>query len=315
MIISEEKQLANVEKMISAVVMGLCLMTMESSYSQEFNLSCEGNKFRKLTDTQDIEAGARFSPKGNRIAFHSGQQGNRGVFTMDLDTMSISKLVDSEHDEAYPAWSPDGRYITYTSDQSGQFEIWKTPIEKYDPVQVTFTPKGALFSDWSPDGALIAYTRLTKDSEPPYSSEEGHIWVSTSNGRSPIWVTRRGGEWYPRWSADGSRILHYGNGGVWYVDLSNFEYRFILSSGDGFRPNWSPTDDWIVFSRTPGDHSGNQDLWLTSAKGGVHQAFNLTPGESVDDWAEFSPDGKRIVFTKIEDGNTNIWLLELGNCQ
>ena len=289
------------------------IATQESAYSQE--ITCGDIKITQLTSTSSDEGGARYSPDGKKIAYHTGQPGQRDIQVMDLSSKDISVFQSTESDEAYPAWAPDGQTIAFVSNQSGQPEIWKKSGQQGQPIQITSTPKGAFFPDWSPDGSLIAFTRLSATAEVPYSSDEGHIWLSTVDGSSSFSLTRRGGEWYPRWSIDGKSILHYGNGGVVALDLDSHQYQFILSAADGFRADRSPGSDWVVFTRTPGDHDGNQDLWLTHVDGRVHQAINITNSSSIDDQADFAPDGKEAIITRNENGQSDLWIIDLRQCE
>ena len=73
-------------------------------------------------------------------------------------------------------------------------------------------------------------------------------------------------------------------------------------------PRWSPGGTLIVFTRY--DAAGYGDIWVMSANG-TGQKRLTNSFEIDDDWASFSADGSRIVFTSDRHGNYEIYSMTL----
>jgi tricorn protease len=114
------------------------------------------NKFKtkQLTNTREAEAGATFSPKGERIAFlRSGK-----LFTMNPDGTGEKVLVNDTQVFDYD-WSPDGKMIVFArSDGSFASELYIVPTDGSSaPKNITryATYNGDV--SWSRSGGKIGF--------------------------------------------------------------------------------------------------------------------------------------------------------------
>ena len=92
---------------------------------------------------------------------------------------------------------------------------------------------------------------------------------------------------------------------------------FDLAGADRYRgpdsvwgPSWSKDGRWLAFAVGPPFASGNVDvdIWKIGARGG--EAVNVTlDSESNDAFPDFSPDGRRLVFRSMRDGNAEIYVM------
>jgi Tol biopolymer transport system component len=161
--------------------------------------------------------------------------------------------------------------------------------------------------DVSPDG-----TRLVLEGWNPHDPSSGGVYsVRASDGGDLVRVTHGGGE--PSYLPDG-RILfadprpdHPDVGAVFIVNADGSDRHRIIpweswkTAGDG-RPEASPDGRWVVFGEPRGA------LGLVHPDGSeLHTIpMELRPG-SVAGWAQWSPDGTRIVFQLTRHGETHIY--------
>jgi len=117
-------------------------------------------KETRITDRPVEDVWPQFAPKGNRIAYYSG---NRELRLYDLDSDEDTLLVEGTMKWGpWPqgfTWAPDGYWFVYADDLLDyQQELYLMNIEDrvaYDLTKAMDWNGGAIFS---PDGKYVAYT-------------------------------------------------------------------------------------------------------------------------------------------------------------
>jgi len=141
---------------------------------------------RQLTSHTKDNYGARFSPDGRTIAYHSTREGNSEIFLHHLDGSPETRITDDPGPDMYPDWSPDGRQLIFASERlDGRYKILITNSDGGSgrwlldqPVSIgskPFSVNAALVSRWSPDGRVIAY-------------------LVTANETTSLWTVRPDGD-------------------------------------------------------------------------------------------------------------------------
>ena len=194
------------------------------------------------------------------------------IWTSNPDLSHQVQLTHGPDDGWWPTWSPDGTRIAFSStrsdpDPSDGIEVQDVFTMRADGTGVrklTDTVGWSGNPSWSPDGRTIVFSS-TRDSDPQIQG----IYVMASNGRGPITALTHPaassiGQELPRYAPDGKRIV--------FTD-----YRLVPAAD----PDDPPEEQSALFTIRP---DGRDLRQLTS--------WDLHGGDP--DW---SPDGKRIVFT------------------
>lgn len=139
------------------------------------------------------------------------------------------------------------------------------------------------------------------------------------DGTGAFKVTRRGHR--PSWSPDGSQIVFSWVSGK--QKEQSFDLFIINADGSGLTqltntldcnerdPDWSPTEEKIVFSRDYRDLYNDRDIWVIKADGtGEPQNLTSSPGMN-EGYAAWSADGAQIAWSRFDlDARTsNIWAM------
>lgn len=121
--------------------------------------------------------------------------------------------------------------------------------------------------------------------------------------RAPVFVDAQVLLWepgvknaYPRWSADGRRILYQTNrSGTWHVhvmDADGTDDRALTSgSTNNNFPDWSPDNESVAFVS---DRDGNEEVYVMRMDGSGARNLSQHPARDIHPY--FAPDGRTLLF-------------------
>ena len=183
-----------------------------------FVMNDDGSRRRKLThSTQATHRAPRWSPDGTQIAFtrymdRTQRQTTSEVFIMNADGTQPQRLTHNTVIDAYPSWSPDGRSLVFTSTRSGRWEVFVIDLATHAVTQLTGGDEetASASPDWSPDGTRIAFERFIR--KPGIVPKTIYVMSAEGHHQHPALPDPGPNDpptfrYFPRWSADGQRIL------------------------------------------------------------------------------------------------------------
>jgi Tol biopolymer transport system component len=155
---------------------------------------------------------------------------------------------------------------------------------------------------WSPDGSRLAFvSRRSGDEE---------IYVAKADGTGVARLTKLPGpDLSPAWSSDGRRLAWSRNAEIWTMSATGAAKRRLVAKAKVWHEHYSPV--WhrsaIVYSSTRVS-AFNTELFRAPAK-----RLTFTKGSDGvlgdDSMPDFTPDGRRIVFTSNRDQQAEIYVM------
>ena len=180
-----------------------------------------------------------------------------------------------------------------------------TPTPKSTPIPATLESKSASTMQKSTRAELVF---ISGD----LSVGGAQIYSCTIDSRN--WTrlthTERGGDWFPKWSPDGSKIaFHSDRDGHFQIyimdqDGSN-QTRITRNNFNDMYPSWSPDGNKITFAS---DRDGPLQIYIMDVSGTNQQ--RITNHDADDAAPAWSPDGKKIAFLSTRDGNAEIYVMD-----
>jgi serine/threonine protein kinase len=198
-----------------------------------FEVDVATGERRQLTSHTKENFGARYSPDGRTIAYHSTRTGDIEIFLHHTDGTSESQLTNTPGGNLYPDWSPDGQQLVFCSTRDkGKYKIFVTNsdgggtrllVDQQSEVLITNSPlNGQLVSRWSPNGKRIAYLVATKKTT--------SLWTIDVDGSNPKEAIKDV-EWFD-WYTDNRHMIYSRRQGseseMFIVNLDTGKERLLL---------------------------------------------------------------------------------------
>ncbi len=245
------------------------------------------------------ENGPRYSPDGKSIADISDQTGNDEIWLSDADGGNRVQVTSFKGPElARIRWSPDGKSLIFDASGDQDNDLYIVPATAGGkPVRVQLD---ALNGSWSHDGKSI------------YFQSRNHIWKSAVNGGDPQQISPTDGAAQPVESADGNFIYFRNRRAFYRVPIAGGEEeRVIVPEHDLM---WSttlqPTKQGIYYFEF--ERSANEPVvsYFDFAEKKSSVIFHVKHGGGRDATYSVSPDGKFILYARVDQSQTNLEVVE-----
>ncbi|MEZ5186055.1 MAG: hypothetical protein R2720_09945 [Candidatus Nanopelagicales bacterium] len=276
------------------------------------------------TQANDLSDPAKWSPRGDRIAFYS----------------LASNLVNGDTNDAFDLFVKN----------LANGAVQRVNVDKDGRQANDVLRRSSTSFSWSPDGTRIAFASKASNLVPGDTNQTSDVFVkdlasgaiqrisTDSNGNGATSPCSACGSYDPAWSPDGRRIAFYSGASNLVPGDTNGRDDIFVKDLDGGavtritdirgreavyyaaeQPAWSPDGTRIAFlsraaNLVPGDTNGSPDIFVKNLDSGVIDRINTDSNGNEaafleSDWPVWSPDGTRIAFlsraANLVPGDTN----------
>jgi Tol biopolymer transport system component len=256
-------------------------------------------------------------------------------------------IIRSLGRETAPAYSPDGKRIADVSDQTGADEIWVSDAEGGNRVRLT-SLKGPRVSRvrWSPDGRLLLFearadrgaevytipaaggrpdkphrvplesssgaASWSHDGKSIYFQRRGQIWKADANGGNPRQLTNTFGSVSPEESVDGKYVYYRNRRTIWRVPADGgAEEQAIVPEHDMLWIVIQPAKKGVYYLEFASSARAMLVSFYDFATRKNEVAFRIKDADFFQAMSfSVSPDGKYILYPKVDQSQTNVMLVE-----
>jgi Tol biopolymer transport system component len=248
---------------------------------------------------------------------YQGENGEQGLFLLRSDGSSEHRILgDLPGMQRHPDFSRDGRRLAFDNlpSEDSVDSVWVAAADGSGArmLKPDCPSRNACLGfwepAWSPDGGRLAVVIEEGPTDGGVPNNFGIAIVDVATGHSSLVVetpATDGQLQFPRWSADGKRLLFWRESDqptVWVTGVNGKGSRRLtapaLLAGE---PDWSPDGKTIVFDTRPLLHfdSGPSDLYLVAPDGsGLRKITDSAAAAARYTQPKWTPNSRAILYTR-----------------
>ncbi len=213
-------------------------------------------------------------PAGNWSSDDDYPQGAE-LYLSDPDGGNVRRLTNNQWYDAESTFSPDGKWIVFSRQIEGNSDIWRMKADGTEQTQLTFT------EDWQEGEAYFL---------PDSETVIFRAWKNSERLRL--------------------EALDKKNGTHTQTPMNIFTLKIVGDDLDVQQRTFTNDTNWAPFPAPDGKHflvvrilaRNNWELFLGDLADGRYMR-RITYNDGWDGMGAFSPDGKKMVFTRSEPGS------------
>jgi serine/threonine protein kinase len=258
-----------------------------------------------------------WSPDGAQIAFHRMAGTDSGIYVVPALGGPERKLRSTRIPWGQFAlipfslisWSPNGKWIAFSDvlpeGEPGGIKLLSTETLETKPILAPTECERQGAPSFSHDGEYLGYwcVRAAYDEAALYS-------LALPDGKPKMIATFRGLQYGLTWSADDKKLIYslwnYASFELREVTVKSGSTNLLAFAGAASLPTVSPRGDKLAFTTSNAGLSGN--IWRRDLLHHQSPAVELIPSSRGQGGAQYSPDGKRIVFASLRSGVQGVWI-------
>jgi len=269
--------------------------------------AADGSDVRVILKSDDVYpffGRVSWSTDGTLIAVSRSRGGmNREIWTVPSQGGAATRLTKDQQGVVsdMPVFAPDGRGIVHRSNRGGASNLWWQPLDAKSPVQLTTGPGPDTHPSVARNGTIAFLNSRSRNALLVYSLSEGAS-TTLQTDASRLWA--------PAFSPDGKTIAYSrdqpdGSWHLWIVSTDGGAARQVTSGKvPEVYPRFTPDGARIYFNTWGGEPLS---IWRVPSGGGpARPATSPTAGS--DAYADVSPDGRSLVFTRTENKVSRLYV-------
>ncbi len=241
--------------------------------------------------------------------------GPRSLFRLDVTTGTASPITNSAFSDSDPQFSPDGSFLSFVRSFSpavSDLFVMAFSDTPSSPERITSDHASIAGHGWLPNGHTLVFS---SDRLGVY-----RFWQTTLDGDEiqPFDYVSAWDPGYPIFAASNHRMVYV----EWFYQVNL--WRLPILNDTPSSPNPEPVlsstrNDYHPAFRADGtlafvsNRSGSSDVWMQPPD---EEPVRLFSQEAVRvQTPEWSPDGTRLLFSAIVDGQSDIFMIETASGQ
>jgi Tol biopolymer transport system component len=192
-----------------------------------FRAGPEGENPQRLTNSDNYDAEAVYSPQGDRIVFTSLRSGDLELYLMNPDGSGVEQLTNQPGYDGGAFFSLDGEWIVWRASRPtgkalqdyrslladalirpGKLELYVMNLESRSPLQLTDNGAANFGPYWHPDGRHIIFSSNMHDPE----GRNFDLYLIDIDSRDIERITYyEGFDGFPMFSHDGRQLVFASN--------------------------------------------------------------------------------------------------------
>jgi len=282
-----------------------------------FTVELDSGKVTEIT-VPEVETSGDFSISTDEklSSFVAVRNKKSQIFTASLENGELSAVLKNDYHNWSPVFFPDRQRIAYTSDQNGIAQIYVSDLLGSEPSQITFGDVDSSYPVVSPDGKNIAYIS---------ESDEANIFsLDLKSGKESRQTSNTKMQLFPRVAPDNQKMIFQTSANNLQIYASPLRIKELGSDAEagqtnllGGVPRWAPGSHQFAFLRRNGL---DINIWKTDSGkliekqltfGGILvEGYAFAPYNLMCSPFDWSPDGKKIVYSSKQSGFNNLWTID-----